>query len=115
MSGKIAAPPRAPKLSLPELTFQTQLKQAGVRGFIREYKFHPKRRWRLDFADPSRRIGVELMGATWTAGRHTRGAGYMADCEKANEAICYGWRLLRATTEQVNDGRLLAWVLRILE
>ena len=102
------------KGSAPEMAFFAQLRQAGIRGFVREYKFHPKRRWRFDFADPARRIGIELMGATWSAGRHTRGSGYMSDCEKANEAICLGWRMLRATTEQVEDGRLLAWLQRIL-
>ena len=119
VSRQVGASPTSPtktmKASLPELTFMVQLKQAGVRGFCREYRFHPKRKWRFDFADPSRRIACELMGATWAAGRHTRGSGYLADCEKANEAICYGWRVLRATTEQVEDGRLLAWLLRILE
>ena len=62
--------------------------------FVPEFRFNPDRMWRLDYAIPSQRIGIEIQGATYAAGRHTRGAGYANDCEKLNAAQCLGWRVL---------------------
>ena len=74
----------------------------------REYRFASPRRWRFDFAYPSRYLAVEVEGATWTGGRHTRGAGYEADCEKYSVAAILGWRVLRVTSSMIRDGRALA-------
>lgn len=57
----------------------------------REFRFHPTRRWRFDFAFPSQRLAVEIDGR----GRHQTVAGTRADCEKLNEATRLGWRVLR--------------------
>jgi very-short-patch-repair endonuclease len=57
----------------------------------REYRFHPVRRWRFDFAFPSVRLAVEVDGR----GRHQTAKGVSADCEKMNEALRMGWRVLR--------------------
>lgn len=62
-----------------------------------EFQFHPARRWRFDFAWPAHCLAVELEGGTYSGGRHTRGAGYTADCEKYNAAVAQGWRVLRFT------------------
>ena len=70
----------------------------------REYRFHDERRWRFDFAWPERMLAVEVDGGTWSQGRHTRGAGYAADCEKGNAAIIAGWRVLHYTTEMITSG-----------
>jgi very-short-patch-repair endonuclease len=79
-----------------------------------QYRGIPGRRFRFDFAWPARLLAVEVDGGTWTGGRHTRGKGYEGDCEKANEAICLGWRVLRVTTAQVSSGQALAWIERLL-
>ena len=47
-------------------------------------------------------------------GRHTRGKGYERDCEKYNEAVILGWRILRVTTDMVSDGRAFDVVARAL-
>lgn len=65
-----------------------------------EYRFHEKRRWRFDFAIPSKKIAVEIEGGVWTNGRHTRGRGYVGDMEKYNSAALLGWRILRFTPQQ---------------
>jgi very-short-patch-repair endonuclease len=70
-----------------------------------EFRFHPTRKWRLDFAWPSLRIAVELEGAVWTGGRHTRGGGFLADMEKYNALTSMGWRLLRFDGGAVRSGR----------
>lgn len=65
--------------------------------FEREWRFHPQRRWKFDFAnpDPDILIAVELEGGIWIKGRHTTGKGFEADCEKYNTALSMGWRVLR--------------------
>jgi very-short-patch-repair endonuclease len=63
--------------------------------FKQEYKFHPKRKWRFDFADPANKIAVEIDGGVFAGGRHTRGMGFKRDCEKINAATVLGWRVLR--------------------
>jgi very-short-patch-repair endonuclease len=65
------------------------------KAFIPEYQFHPTRKWRADFADPVHKILVEIDGGAFTMGRHTRGAGYRADCEKLNAAAALGWRVFK--------------------
>jgi len=64
----------------------------------RQYKFHPVRRWKFDFAwDDDYKLAVEIDGGMYVNGRHNRPAGYEADCEKLNTAIIEGWRVLRYT------------------
>jgi very-short-patch-repair endonuclease len=70
---------------------------------VREYRFHPVRRFRLDFAWPEQRVAVEAMGGTYTRGRHTRGAGYRADCEKLNLLQADGWRCFYVTADMLRD------------
>lgn len=63
--------------------------------FAQEYKFHATRKWRFDFADPENKVAVEIDGGVFAGGRHTRGVGFRADCEKINAAAVLGWRVLR--------------------
>jgi hypothetical protein len=62
-----------------------------------EYRFHPTRKWRFDFAWIDVRVALEVDGGIWTQGRHSRGTGMLGDHEKLNEAACLGWRVLRTT------------------
>lgn len=96
----------------PALDQQVQL--VGLPKPVAEFRFHPTRRWRFDYAWPDRSIAVEVDGAVWTGGRHTRGAGVEKDCEKYAEALLAGWRVLRVTTGQVKSGQALTWVERLL-
>ena len=82
-----------------------QLHALGLPAPAREWRFAPPRRWRLDFAWPERRVAVEVDGGTWSGGRHVRGAGVEADCEKLSEAAARGWRVLRVSARMVRDGR----------
>lgn len=81
-----------------------QIKACGLPLPTREYAFAKPRRWRFDCAYLLEKIAIEVEGAIWTEGRHTRGSGFVADIEKYNEAILRGWRLLRVTTDQVTSG-----------
>jgi len=62
-----------------------------------EYRFHPERMWRFDFAWPKYKLALEVDGGVFLpgAGRHNSGAGFSGDCEKLNSAAVIGWRILR--------------------
>jgi hypothetical protein len=62
-----------------------QIRAAGLPYPIREFRFHPERRWRFDYAWPGAWLAVEVEGGVWTRGRHLRGAGFIRDCEKYAE------------------------------
>ena len=62
-----------------------------------EYKFHPTRKWRYDYAILSKHIAIEVEGGVWTGGRHTRPAGFLGDIEKYNAGALLGWRIFRVT------------------
>lgn len=64
---------------------------------VKEFKFHPNRRWRFDYAIPEHKIAVEVEGGVWTNGRHTRPQGFLGDIEKYNTATLMGWRVFRTT------------------
>lgn len=79
-----------------------------------QYRFHPERRWRFDFAWPERKVAVEVDGGIWINGRHNRASGYEADCEKLNEAACLGWRVIRVTQFHITSGQVCEWLERLL-
>jgi very-short-patch-repair endonuclease len=97
-----------------ERLLYTQIEQARLPLPKLEHRFHPIRKWRFDFAWIDRKLAVEVEGATWARGRHTRGAGFEKDCEKYNTAALAGWRVLRFTGAMVNDGRALTTIARVL-
>jgi very-short-patch-repair endonuclease len=80
----------------------------------REYRFDPARRWRFDFAFVGQKIAIEVEGGVWNGGRHTRGAGFIADCEKYNAAAESGWMVLRYAVDQIKSGDAINQVERII-
>ena len=99
-----------------ECALALQIEVAGLPEPECEYQFAwPRRLWRFDMAWPGKMLAVEVEGGVWTRGRHVRGAGFAADCEKYNEAALLGWRVLRVTGEMVQDGRALQYVERGLK
>lgn len=60
-----------------------------------EYKFHPTRKWRFDYAFPFVKVAVEQQGGVWSCGKHGRGSGIIKDYEKMNEAQLHGWIVLQ--------------------
>ncbi len=96
-----------------ELAFAQQLRALGLTvGLCQQWKFHPKRAWRFDFAYPApeAKLAIEVDGGTWINGGHSRGSGIEKDCEKLASAVILGWRVMRATTNQVKDGTAAFWV-----
>lgn len=106
------------KQSQLELLFDEQVyglcQDLGIEAPKREWHFHDTRAWRFDFAWPERRIAVEVEGGVWTHGRHTRSSGFIADCEKYNEAARLNWRVFRMPGPWVEGGRAVRYMKRVL-
>lgn len=62
---------------------------------IPEYRFHPVRRWRFDYAFPEYKVALEVEGGIWVKGRHINPAGFTKDMEKYNTASSMGWAVVR--------------------
>lgn len=101
--------------SVAERLLEEQLRSYHI-GFTREYAFALPRRFRADFAiaaDPI--LLVEVEGGTWIEGRHVRGSGFASGCEKQALAVIKGYRYIRVTSEQVDDGTALSWIRQAIE
>lgn len=68
---------------------------------VKEFKFHPVRKWRFDYAIPEHKIALEVEGGVWTGGRHISPKGFLGDIEKYNTATLMGWRVFRTTPEDL--------------
>lgn len=79
-----------------------------------EYKFHETRKWRFDFAFPNHKLAIEVEGAIWTNGRHTRGSGFVKDMEKYNNATQLGWRILRFTPSNLFNKESIDMIVKCL-
>jgi very-short-patch-repair endonuclease len=129
-SSKAARPPQTKQASIlgssaPEVTTDTgsalekhlaaSLRAVGAPAFVREHRFHPTRKFRIDFAWPERMLAVELEGGIYRGGAHTSVAGIKRDVEKSNLLTMSGWRLLRFHGDQVKSGEAVALILQALE
>lgn len=83
--------------------FLALCEQEGLPRPVPELQFHPGRRWRFDFAWPSKLLAVEVDGGVFSGGRHTRGAGFIEDQRKLNAAAVLGWRVLRVTPDRLHE------------
>jgi len=68
---------------------------------VKEFKFHPTRKWRFDYAIPEHKIAIEVDGGIWINGRHNRASGYIKDMEKFNAAASLGWVILKVTPQEL--------------
>ena len=91
-------------------------------NIYREFRFHPERKWRFDFAVIEHKdlqgeggLAIEIDGGSWIQGRHNTGSGSASDREKFNEATRLKWRVLKFTPRQVERGEALQFIRRVLE
>jgi very-short-patch-repair endonuclease len=77
-----------------------------------EYRFHPVRKWRADFAHLPSKTLIEIEGGVWSEGRHTRGSGFVKDAEKYLEATLAGWRVIRLAGSMITSPTVkrLVWL-----
>lgn len=74
---------------------------------VKEFKFHPVRKWRFDYAIPSALVALEVEGGVWTGGRHINPKGFLNDMEKYNTATLMGWSVYRTTPDDLYTGKTL--------
>lgn len=114
--------------TLRDAIVDAQAKEAGWPMPEREFAFAPPRKWRADYFWPrstvaigmegggwflNARVALEIEGGVFTGGRHTRGVGFLKDCEKYNTMAAMGIRLIRLTPKQLENGELAAWLRRM--
>ena len=68
---------------------------------VHEYKFHPERKWRFDFAWPDEKVALEVDGGIWIRGGHNRGAQLKKTWEKENEAQALGWHIFKCEPNEL--------------
>ncbi len=84
-----------------EMAFLTLWRASGGPELEKEFRFHPTRKWRADFAHLPSRTLIEIEGGIYVNGRHNRGAGFAADLEKYFEATLAGWRVIRLGPDEL--------------
>lgn len=103
------------KQSAPEAEFALHCRAHKLNP-VPEFKFHPVRKWRADFAFPAHMILIEIEGGVWMGkSRHTSGVGYSADCEKYSHAALLGYRVFRFTPAMVKSGEAVQMVMEALQ
>lgn len=85
-----------------ETKFALFWRSLGGPELEREFRFHPERKWRADFAHIESRTLIEIEGGIYVQGRHNRAAGFIADAEKYLEAFLAGWAVVRLTSAQIS-------------
>ena len=78
--------------------------------FEREYRFHPVRMWRFDYASIEKKIAIEVEGGVYIQGRHTRPQGFLKDIEKYNTATAMGWRVFRCTPDTKLSDKFIKFI-----
>ncbi len=98
-----------------DIAFIQEVKRRFDTEVITEYKFHPKRRWRVDFYLPEFGLCIEKEGAIWAGGRHVHPSGFIADMEKYNSLTAAGLRLIRVTTDNINKAETFDLIKRCIQ
>lgn len=81
----------------------------GGPDLVREYRFHPTRRWRMDFALVEQKIAFEIQGGLYKSeSGHRSRSGVKRDYEKFNEAMKLLWRVFQVTSANLQDAAWLA-------
>lgn len=97
-------------MSYLEEAFEMWLGQnPSIPSAVREYKFHPTRKFRLDFAWPDLKFAVEIEGGLFKGGRHQTMKGFIGDCEKYEAAMILGWVVYRVPGPWIAEGQRMIW------
>lgn len=92
-----------------ELELKRQLIVCDVRGWTREFVFHPSRNWKFDFAFVECKLALEVEGGIWRpgGGAHSRPQAIERDIEKYNAALLLGWRVFRSTPKMIRQNQVI--------
>ncbi len=99
-----------------ESVFEQHLTWTGMRAaFEKHVKFHPKRKWELDYLAARFKLGIEIHGGTHSEGRHVRGDGFESDRRKMNAAHEMGITVLEFTAAMLTDGTAIQQTERVMK
>ena len=91
----------------PEPAGLSEIKSILIKNSVRfelEYKFHDKRKFRIDVYLPDYKIGIEYEGLVSEKSGHTTFEGYSKDCTKYNLALLdNGIKMIRYTAFNFNE------------
>jgi hypothetical protein len=80
-----------------------------------EYKFHPDRKYRLDFAHLPSQVGIEIQGGLFMAkSGHSSIHGMLRDCRKTLLAASVGWLIVPLVAPQLDDGETLSLLAEVI-
>jgi hypothetical protein len=80
----------------------------------RNFRFHPTRKFEIDWAWPQYLIGVEIQGGIWVGGAHARPMNIVRDMTKHNLLLDFGWRVWHFTPKEVIDGIAVQHIDKVL-
>lgn len=72
-----------------------QILKGTCEGWIYEYKFDSRRKFKFDYANLRLKIAIEIEGGIYTGTGHAKTGRYLKDMEKYNMASIKGWIILR--------------------
>lgn len=104
---------KLPKVKGPselEVMLELQILGSALPAPLREFEAFDDRKFRLDFAWPERRIGVEVQGMV-----HRIKGRFGADIEKRALHMLAGWRVLEVSRKEIKSGAAIEWLLRLWE
>lgn len=96
-------PSVSPRVSPRELQFAAMLEDWGFQAPVRDFRFLPSRRWRIDFAWPEQWVAVEIEGGVEMGYGHASPKRFISDAWKYNELAIRGWTLLRFTGSMLDS------------
>ena len=100
---------------LRDLAFLQLLKDAKLPVPESEFRFHPERKWRFDFAYVEQKIAIEIEGALYVKNKgHNSVTGILRDIEKYNEAAILGWKLIRIPSHEIHKAKTIDLIIRAL-
>lgn len=68
-----------------------------------EFRFHPPRRWRFDYACKELKLAVEVNGGNFVGGRHINPVSLSKEYEKIGQAAADGWCVIPCTPMSKGD------------
>lgn len=96
--------------------FDATCRQAGLDLPEMEYLFAPPRKWRFDFCWPNQgKVALEVEGGAYHGPGHRSVNVFLSNMEKYNAATILGWRVLRCTVKEFENGTGLELVMRAVE
>lgn len=81
-----------------------------------EFYFSVEKMYRLDYAFPDAKFGIEVNGGIWARGKsgHSSGTGIKRDMDKANLLTCLGWRFISVTPSDLYKESTISMIKKIL-